>query len=336
MDVYISEDRHLRVARVHATHVAAQRRPFALRITGVGEIVISLRIFAERYIVLCRREHQWRAATPAPDEFRRQQLALIVGLTVLSQEPIERSNPRLVFSQTNIGAVAAQHVWLRHRKRHTALTWIAEDELTRFDRLPLTGKRIDATALDGGLSDAVFITERVETARLSAEVLNQQDGDARKTLILLPCRLHGAAPLLFCVADDADLDVNLSSTKRRVPVLRIVRSVVTKLLSTRSHSPSKCCRKALQRVFRHAQCHQPRIADCNRDPRVFGTPPIGGRTDVRRESPQETTAAARIVDVQEKVRAKVRLRTMAQNSSLNVVEVDGGAVTWFFASLNFE
>src|SRR6266849_3741500 len=112
----------------------------------------------------------------------------------------------------------------------------SRDELPRFDRLPLTGKRIDATALDGGLSDAVFIAERVETARLSAEVLTQQDGDTRKALILLPCHLHRAAPLLFGVADDTDLDVNLSATKRRVPVLRIVRSVVTKLLSTRSHS----------------------------------------------------------------------------------------------------
>src|SRR5207245_5935575 len=143
--------------------------------------------------------------------------------------PIERSDPRLVFSQANVGAVAAQHVSLRHRKRHTALTWIAEDELPRFDRLPLTGKRIDTTAFNGGLADAVFIAERVETARLGAEVLNQQDGDARKTLILLPRCLHGAAPLLLGVADDADLDVNLSATARPVPVLRNVHSVVTKL-----------------------------------------------------------------------------------------------------------
>src|SRR3989454_12591822 len=100
MDVHISEHRHLRVARVHATHVAAQRHPFALRITGVGEIVISLRIVAERRIVLRRRERQRRAATPAPDELCRQQLALMVGLTVLSQEPVERSNSRLVFSRS--------------------------------------------------------------------------------------------------------------------------------------------------------------------------------------------------------------------------------------------
>jgi hypothetical protein len=57
---------------------------------------------------------------------------------------------------------------------------------------------------------------------------------------------------------------------------------------------------------------------------------------VRRESPQEITAAARIGDAQEEMRTKVRLRTIAQNSRLNVVEVDDGAVTWFFTSLNFE
>jgi len=57
---------------------------------------------------------------------------------------------------------------------------------------------------------------------------------------------------------------------------------------------------------------------------------------MRRESSQELTTAVRIVDVQEKVRAKVRLWTMAQNSSLNVVEVDGGAMALFFTSLNFE
>jgi hypothetical protein len=31
------------------------------------------------------------------------------------------------------------------------------------------------------------------------------------------------------------------------------------------------------------------------------------------------------------MRPEVRLRTMAQNSRLNVVELDGGAVAWIFA-----
>jgi hypothetical protein len=39
----------------------------------------------------------------------------------------------------------------------------------------------------------------------------------------------------------------------------------------------------------------------------------------------------RIVDVQEEVRAEVRLRTMAQKRRLNVVEVDGSAVVYILA-----
>jgi hypothetical protein len=43
---------------------------------------------------------------------------------------------------------------------------------------------------------------------------------------------------------------------------------------------------------------------------------------MRPESPQELTTTAGIVDVQEEVRAEVRLRTMAQNSRLNVVKIE--------------
>ena len=160
--------------------VATQRRLSASWIVGVGEVVISLRIFAERRIILCRREGQWCAATPATDEFRGQQLSLLVGLAVLSQEPVERSHPRLVFAHTNVSAVAAQRVRLRHRKEHAGLAWIAEDELARLDRSTLTGKWLDATTLDSRLADAVFIAKRIETARLSAEVLYQQDVDVEQ------------------------------------------------------------------------------------------------------------------------------------------------------------
>ena len=45
---------------------------------------------------------------------------------------------------------------------------------------------------------------------------------------------------------------------------------------------------------------------------------------MRRESPQKLTTALRIVDVEKDVRAEIRLRTMAQNGRLNVVEVYGG------------
>src|SRR5207244_4436111 len=94
MDVHVREHGHLRVARIHATHVTTQWHLFAAWVVGVDEIIIALWILAQRRIVVCRRERQWRAAAPAPDELRRQQFALRVGLTVLLEEAIERSDAR--------------------------------------------------------------------------------------------------------------------------------------------------------------------------------------------------------------------------------------------------
>jgi len=54
-------------------------------------------------------------------------------------------------------------------------------------------------------------------ARLRAEVLNVEDGDARKSLILLPRDLHDAVPLRFGIAEGADLDVNPSGCRRTGP-----------------------------------------------------------------------------------------------------------------------
>jgi len=56
---------------------------------------------------------------------------------------------------------------------------------------------------------------------------------------------------------------------------------------------------------------------------------------VRRQPPQKFTTAVRIVDVQEEVRAEVRLGAMAENCRLNVVEVDGGAVAEICAEAIF-
>src|SRR5258706_7737785 len=107
MNVHVREHWHLRVARIHATHVATQWHLLTAWIVGVNKIVISVGIFAERRIILCWGERQRRATAPAPDELRRQQLALLVGLTIFSEETVERSDARLVFSQADVGAVAA-------------------------------------------------------------------------------------------------------------------------------------------------------------------------------------------------------------------------------------
>ena len=132
-----------------------------------------------------RRERQRRAAAPAPHQLRREQLPLLLGLGVLVQEAIERPDARLVLAQPDERAVASQHVGPRHRKRHAGLAGIAEDELAGLDRRSLAGQGIDAAALDGGLADRILVAQRVEVARLGAEVLRHQHGEAGKSLVLL-------------------------------------------------------------------------------------------------------------------------------------------------------
>ena len=251
MDVHVREHRHLGIAWVHPAHVAAERHLFAVRIVGISEVVVPLRVLAERGVVLDRRKRQWRAAAPPADQLRGQQLTFFVRLSIVSQESVERSDPRLVLAQANEGAVAPEHIRLQHRKRHTGLARITEDEFTRFDGATLSGQWIDTAALDGGLADTVLVAERIEIARLSAEVLSVQHRNAGKSVILLARQRHGAAPLFFGVAKNTDGDMNLAAAERLVPVLRIVLSAVKQDVGTRSHSHAKRLRKTLQRLLRH-------------------------------------------------------------------------------------
>ena len=173
VDVHVREDRQLGVARVHPPHVRAERHLPAVRIGGIGEVVVPPRVRAELRVVLRRRERQRRAAAPAPHQLRREQLPLLLRPGVLAQEAIERPDARLVLTQPGERAVPSQHVGLRHRQRHAGLAGIAEDELAGLDRRSLAGQRIDAAALDRGLADRVLVAERVEVTRLGAEVLRR-------------------------------------------------------------------------------------------------------------------------------------------------------------------
>jgi hypothetical protein len=51
VEVHVGEMRHLGVARVHAPHVRAERHLAAVRIGGIGEVVVAARVRAERRVV---------------------------------------------------------------------------------------------------------------------------------------------------------------------------------------------------------------------------------------------------------------------------------------------
>src|SRR6185295_3109106 len=143
---------------------------------------------------------------------------LFVGASVRLEESIERADPRLIFAQPHISAVATEGVGLRHRQRDAGLARISENELAGLDLRPLTRQRLDAAALDRRLIDAVFVTQRIEVARLRAEGLLGQKAHPRELLPLLASDREGATMFFLGIAERAHPDMDSTAAVRRVPI----------------------------------------------------------------------------------------------------------------------
>ena len=92
------------------------------------------------------------------------------GLGMLTQEAVERTHPGLVLADAYIGPVAPEQLWLRHRKVHSRLAGISQDELAGSDWSALSGQWRYSAAFDGGLANEV-LAEGVAVARLRPEFL---------------------------------------------------------------------------------------------------------------------------------------------------------------------
>src|SRR5262249_26586617 len=153
---------------------------------------------------------------------------------------------RLVLAESDVSAIAAEDVRLRHRQRNAGFTRISEDELARLDRAPPAGRRLHAAALDRRLIDAVLVTERIEIVRLRAEVLTGQHADAREALVLFASDREDAVPFFLGIAERAQSDMDLTRAERPLPVLRIVDTLVAELPGARRHPNAERLGKALQ------------------------------------------------------------------------------------------
>ena len=202
------------------------------------------------------------------------------------------------------------------------LTRISEDELAGLDRPSLARQRLDAAALDRRLVDAVFVTQRIEVARLRAEILHGQNADAREALILLASDGEDAAPIFLGIAECAHADVDLTFAERRVPVLRIVDALVAELPGARRHPFAKSLGKALQRILGKAERLKAGIADPDRKPGIGRSPPTRGGIDVRCQPAKKLATRLSIVDAQEHVSAEVRRGPRPENGRLDLVQVE--------------
>src|SRR5271169_48667 len=182
------------------------------------------------------------------------------------EESIERANARLIFAKAHIRAVTAEYVRLRHWQGNAGFTRISQDEFACLDWLPVSGEWFDAAALDCRLVDAIFITERIQIARLRAEILHGQDADTRKTLELLPSDAEDPAPVFLGIAERAQADVDFAIAIRQVPILRIVEAAVSELPRSRRHPLAERFGQALQRILGKAEGFEARIADPDSNP----------------------------------------------------------------------
>src|SRR5689334_10733934 len=97
--------------------MASERRLPATQIVRVIKVVVPMRVSAERGVVDVRCEDQRSTAAPTSNQFRREQLAFSFGAPMRVEEPIKRTDTRLIFAKAYIGSVATEYVRLRHRQR---------------------------------------------------------------------------------------------------------------------------------------------------------------------------------------------------------------------------
>src|SRR5689334_16081424 len=139
MNVDISQPREFRVSRVHPPDMTSERHLPPARVVRVIEVVVSLRVSADRGVIDFRRERQRRATAPAANELGGEQFAFFLGAAMRLKESIEGADAGLIFAKADKGAVATENVRLRHRQWNSRLAGISEDELTGLNRPSLPG-----------------------------------------------------------------------------------------------------------------------------------------------------------------------------------------------------
>ena len=106
-----------RVARVGPTRVRAGRALEATQIVPVAEVVVALRVGAERGVVLLRGQRERRAALPAPDHLGAEQRLLLAARGSRAEVLPVGGDARVQLPEDDVGAVAAEHLRGRHRRQ---------------------------------------------------------------------------------------------------------------------------------------------------------------------------------------------------------------------------
>ena len=125
----------------------------------IVEVVVPLRIRAQRWIVRLRRQRERRPAAPAAHELRGHELLLLRCLAVLAEEITELAHVLFQAAVGHVTAVAGEDIRVGLCRNDSIFVGIAEYELSRLEGSSRAWRRHIAGPLDHRLGKPVAVAE---------------------------------------------------------------------------------------------------------------------------------------------------------------------------------
>ena len=125
---------------------------------------------------------------------------------------------RVELTEGDVGAVAAQHLRLRHRRQVAHLVAVAEDELSSLDGRALAGQAGKDAAFDQGVADAVPVAQVRAHTRQHADLQLPDDRHAGQVVLAAANEVDPGLKVALPAADGAQQHVHVGGAEGLLPV----------------------------------------------------------------------------------------------------------------------
>ena len=216
----------------------------------VGEVVVALHVGAEGRIVSFGRQHERRAAAPAPHQLGRDQFLLLRSVAVLPEKLAKLPHMLLEPPVGHVAAVLRQNFGPRAVGYDAVFVGIAKNELSWLQRLAGSGRRFVAVSLDGRLRQPVAVAEmlvRVSERRNGLKVEHGEDLDAGAAGDKLPVLRDAPVMLRLVPRKENDDRMQIGARKTADPMVGSVQAGVAEHLRPRRHALLELLRKRRER-----------------------------------------------------------------------------------------
>jgi hypothetical protein len=219
-----------------------------MRVHGaIIEIVVSLRIGAEAWVIFGGCEDKWSAASPPPHKLGRYQLLLFWRLAMLTEKIAKRA---YVFFHPEIGNIATivrENLRLRQPDGRAILIGITKKEFPWFNRRTGARCRLYTRSFDDWLREPVAVAEVFVSVVKRGDRLQIQRGEKFHSLAFRHISfMFLLAPLTFnnvaCKQYGDGMQVWTCQVPN--PVIRVIRAGGGEHVRSRRHPLTKLLRKS--------------------------------------------------------------------------------------------